>query len=125
MVFTADQTKPRLAVIDTRNDTVKTWIELPGLGYGTAPTSDGRWLVVAVPTVNKVAVVDLGTLKVVHTMDVPKAPQEVLIAPGDKTAYVSCDASHQVAAIDISNWSVSKLIDAGRGADGMAWAAGQ
>ncbi len=125
MVFTADQTQPRLAVIDTHSDTIKTWIPLPGLGYGTAATSDGRWLVVAVPTVNKVAVVDLNSLKVVHTIDVPKAPQEVLIGPGDKVAYVSCDASRQVAAIDTSNWTVSKLIDTGKGADGLAWAAGQ
>jgi DNA-binding beta-propeller fold protein YncE len=125
MVFTADQTKPQLAVIDTHNDTVKTWIPLPGLGYGTAATSDGHWLVVAVPTVNKVAVVDLQSLKVVHTIDVPKAPQEVLIGPGDRTAYVSCDSSHQVAAINTSDWTVSKLINAGKGADGLAWAAGQ
>lgn len=125
MVFTADQKQPRLAVIDTKTDTIKTWIPLPGLGYGTAATSDGRWLVVCVPTVNKVSVVDLKTLKVVHNIDVPKAPQEALIRPGNETAYVSCDASHQVAAINTADWTVSKLIDAGKSADGLAWAAGQ
>ena len=125
MVFTADQTQPRLAVIDTRSNTIKTWIPLPGLGYGTASTSDGRWLVVAVPTVNKVAVVDLQSLKVVHTIDVPRAPQEVLIAPGNGVAYVSCDASRQIAAINTADWTVAKLIPAGRGADGLAWAARQ
>ena len=125
MVFTADQKSPRLAVIDTHTDAIKTWIALPGLGYGTAPTSDGRWLVVAVPTVNKVSVVDLQTMKVVHDIDVPKAPQEVLIAPGDKMAYVSCDASHKIAAINTSDWTVAQLIDAGKGTDGLAWAAGQ
>jgi hypothetical protein len=31
-------------------------------------------------------------------------------------AYVSCSASHQVAAIQINDWSV-RLIEAGRGAD--------
>lgn len=123
LVFTADQTKPQLAVIDTASNKVTHWIPLPGMGYGTASTHDGRWLVVAVPTVNKVAVVDLGTLKVVHTLDVPKAPQEVLVRPDDKVAYVSCDASHQIAAIDIPNWNVERLIEAGKGADGLAWAA--
>jgi DNA-binding beta-propeller fold protein YncE len=73
--------------------------------------------------VNKVAIVDLGTLKVIHTLDVPKAPQEVLVRPDDKVAYVSCDASHQVAAIDIPSWNVERLIEAGKGADGLAWAA--
>jgi DNA-binding beta-propeller fold protein YncE len=52
---------------------------------------------------------------------VPPAPQEVVIRPDGQFAYVSCDQSHQVAAIQINNWSV-KLIDAGRGADGLAWA---
>jgi YVTN family beta-propeller protein len=122
LVFTADQTKPQLAVIDTASDKVTHWIPLPGLGYGTAPTHDGRWLIIAVPTVNKVAIVDLGSLQVVHTIDVPKAPQEVLVRPDDKVAYVSCDASHQIAAINIPGWNVEKLIDAGKGADGLAWA---
>jgi DNA-binding beta-propeller fold protein YncE len=53
---------------------------------------------------------------------VPAAPQEVLIRPDGKTAYVSCDASHKVAAISTSDWKVEKLIDAGAGADGLAWA---
>src|ERR1035437_8839822 len=46
-VFTADQTKPRMAVIDTATNEVKAWVTLPGVGYGTAPTPDGRWLVLA------------------------------------------------------------------------------
>jgi hypothetical protein len=41
--------------------------------------------------------------------------------PDGKVAYVSCNASHQVAAINLSDWSVN-LIEAGKGADGLAWA---
>ncbi len=121
MIFTSDQTKPQLAVIDAATDKIKTWVELPGLGYGTAATKDGRWLIVAVPPANKVAVIDLKTLKVARSIDVPAAPQEVLVRPDDKVAYVSCDKSHQVAALDLSDWSVN-LIDAGKGTDGLAWA---
>ena len=123
MVFTSDQTKNRLAVIDTATDAVKSWVDLPGHGYGTAPTPDGKWLVVAVPNVNQVAVVDLKTLQVAHTISVPKAPQEVLVRPDGQMAYVSCDSSGKVAAIRISDWKVDSLIDAGKGADGLAWAA--
>lgn len=122
MVFTSDQTKPQLAIIDTSKNQVKMWVPLPGEGYGTAPTPDGRWLVVAIPRANKVAVVDLRNMKVTHTIDVPAAPQEVLIRPDGKVAYVSCDASHKIAAIRTSDWTVEKLIDAGKGADGLAWA---
>jgi YVTN family beta-propeller protein len=121
-VFTADQTKPRLALIDTATNAVKTWVSLPGVAYGTAPTPDGKWLVIAMPRINQVGVLDLETMQVARTFGVPKAPQEVLIRPDGIAAYVSCDASHQVAVIDLKNWKVEKLIDAGSGADGLAWA---
>jgi DNA-binding beta-propeller fold protein YncE len=98
------------------------WIPLPAPGYGTASTRDGRWLIVALPTANKVAVVDLNGMKVAHVIDVPSAPQFVLVRPDNQVAYVSCDASHKVAAINVSTWKVDKLIDAGKGADGLAWA---
>ena len=122
-VFTADQTKPQIAVIDTTKDEIAKWIELPGTGYGTAITPDGRWLVVALNTINQVGLVDLQTMKIAHVLDVPKSPQEVLIRPDGQFAYVSCDASQQVAVIDLKAIKVEKLITAGKGADGLAWAA--
>ena len=121
-VFTSDQSKPRLAVVDTSTNKVKTWVPLPATGYGSAPTLDGHSLVIAIPGANQVAIVDLDTMKVTHTVDVPAAPQEVLVRPDGRVAYVSCDASHKVAVIRVSNWTVEKLIDAGPGTDGLAWA---
>lgn len=123
MAFTSDVTKPQLAVIDTATNKIKTWIPLPGLGYGSACTSDGKWLLIALPLVHQLGVIDLKTLKVVHTVDLPVRPQEVLIAPDDKTAYVSIDQAGKVAAVGIPDWKVEKMIDAGSGADGLAWAA--
>ncbi|MGA2923929.1 MAG: YncE family protein [Candidatus Sulfotelmatobacter sp.] len=120
-VFTSDDEKPRLAVIDTTTNKVDRWIALPGTGYGTASTPDGKWLLVALPEANAVAVVNLATFQVVKTISVPPSPQEVATRPDGRVAYVSCDQSHQVAAIQINNWDV-KLIDAGSGADGLAWA---
>ena len=120
--FTADQTKPQLAVIDTASNKVTKWIELPGTGYGTAPTPDGHWLLVAMSGKKQVAVVDLESMKSVRAIDVPRAPQEIVVRPDGAVAYVSCDASQQVAALDLKDWKVDKLIQAGRGADGLAWA---
>lgn len=122
MVFTSDQAKPRLAVIDTATNKLKTWVDLPGAGYGTASTKDGKLLLVAMPSSNKVAVVDLSTLKIVRTISVPPAPQEILVRPDGLIAYVSCNASAKVAVIDLKQWKASTLIDAGAGADGLAWA---
>ncbi len=121
-VVTADQTKLRLVVIDTRSNEVAASIPLPGLGYGTAFTSNGRWLLVALPSLRKVGFVDWGKRQVVATVDVPKAPQNVLIQPGDARAFVSCDSSAQVAVIDLASRVVEKLIPVGPGADGLAWA---
>jgi YVTN family beta-propeller protein len=123
-VFTSDQTKPQLAVIDTAENKVKTWVPLPGTGYGAAATPDGHWLVVAIPGKNKVAAIDLDQMKVAHELDVPRSPQETLVRPDGMVAYVSCDASKQIAVIDLKNWKVERLVDAGAGADGLAWAPG-
>jgi YVTN family beta-propeller protein len=125
LAFTADQFDPRLAVIDTATDEVKTHIALPDIGYGTAPTPDGKSLVVALININEVAIVDLATMKVTGTVKVPKSPQEVLVRPDGAVAYVSCDASAKVAVIDLKDFKVSALIDAGKTADGLAWAKGK
>ncbi len=101
---------------------VRTWISLPGIGYGTAPTPDGRWLLVALISASKIGVVDLRSMAVVRSLDVPKAPQEVLVRPDGSEAYVSCDASHQVAVLDLRSWQVARLVTAGAGTDGLGWA---
>ena len=120
-VFTSDTAQPRMAVIDAAARRVRQWIALPGTGYGAAATRDGKWLLVAIPEKDEVAVVDLATMQGARTVAVARAPQEILVRPDGKTAYVSCVASGQVAAIDLANWTV-QLIDAGKNADGLAWA---
>jgi DNA-binding beta-propeller fold protein YncE len=124
-VFTADQTQPQLAVIDTSTNAVTKWIPLEGLAYGTGATLDGKWLLVTIPSLGKVAVVDLASMSVVRSVDVPKSPQEVLVRPDDQMAYVSCHESKKVAAINLHTWKVDQLIDAGKLADGLAWANGK
>lgn len=121
-VFTSDQTKPQLVVIDAHKNEVVKRVDLPGTGYGSDVTPDGKLLIIAIPRKHQVAAVDLNTFTVTKTVDVPKSPQFVLVRPDGKVAYVSCDASKQVAAIDIDTFKVDNLINAGAGADGLAWA---
>ncbi len=122
LAFTSDEVNPRLAVIDTAKNQVTHWVALPGLGYGATATKDGRYLLVCIPKEKLLAVVDLKTMTVTKTVAVPGLPQEVLVRPDGKMAYVSCNVSGQVAAIDTMSWKVEKIIDAGKGADGLAWA---
>lgn len=120
-VFTSDTETAQLAVIDSKTNKVERWINLAGPGYGSASTPDGKWLLIAMPSSNAVAAIDLNTMQVAKKIDLPPAPQEVLIQPNDKFAFVSCDRSGKVAQIRLSDWNV-KLMDAGKVADGLAWA---
>lgn len=126
-VFTADQTKPQMAVIDTAAMKVANWVPLDGTGYGAAPTKDGRWLLMAVPHANDVDVVDLKTMKVARTVPLGAhtSPQEVLVNPDGKTAYVSCVGDSHVAEIDLATWKVTRMIPTGKGTDGLSWARGE
>jgi YVTN family beta-propeller protein len=122
-VFTSDQTKAQLIVIDAKTNEVASRIDLPDFGYGTAPTPDGKYLLVCCG-LGDVAVVDLEAKKVVHDLQLPRAPQEILIRPDGAVAYVSCDFSAKIGVIDLKEWKVTKLIDVGKNADGLAWAKG-
>jgi YVTN family beta-propeller protein len=121
-VFTADQTKPQMAVIDTTTNEVKHWIPLISVGYGSAPTPDGKWLLVALSDVNKVAMIDLGTMQVARNIDVAAYPQEVVMSSDGKKAYVSCMHANKVAEIDIAGGKTTRMIDTGSQTDGLAWA---
>jgi YVTN family beta-propeller protein len=122
LAWTADQGEPRLAAIDTATNKVDHWIPLPAVGFSTAPTPDGKFLVVTSTAANKVFVVDLATKAVAHTLDMPKIPQEVIVRPDGKMAYVSCDIEAKVVSVRTSDWKVDATMDAGKGADGLAWA---
>jgi YVTN family beta-propeller protein len=122
-VFTSDEKSPRMAAIDTATNTVAKWIDLPGHGYGS--TRDGKWLLVPIPDKDLVAVIDLKTLEVARTIPVVRAPQEMLIRPDGKFAYVAGSSAKQVAVIDLSQWKMTATIDVGAFPDGLAWAKGQ
>jgi YVTN family beta-propeller protein len=124
-VFTADQTKPELVMIDTASNAIAWRRPLEGIAYGTAPTPDGRFLLITLPDQDKIAVFDIKAMQVVRSVTVGKYPQEVLVTPDGKTAYVSCEKSNQVAEINLENWTLTRLIATGKATDGLAWAAGQ
>ena len=121
-LFTADQTNPRVAVINTATRQVDSWIPLPAIAYTLTTTQDGRWLLVGFDSESQVVVIDLRSNKVVKTIDLPASPSEILMSPDRSMAYVSCTDKQQIAAIKVSDWTVTKLIQAGKRVDGLAWA---
>ena len=66
--------------------------------------------------------VDIKTMQVVRTITTPADPEEVLMRPGGKIAYVSCVGSHQIAEVDLGTWKVTRTIEDGKNSDGIAWA---
>jgi DNA-binding beta-propeller fold protein YncE len=124
-VFTADQTKPELVMIDTSTNTVAWRRPLEGIAYGTAPTPDGRFLLITLPDQDKIGVFDVKSMQVVRSVAVGKYPQEVIVRPDGKAAYVSCEKSNQVAEINLETWTLTRLISTGKATDGLAWAQGQ
>lgn len=123
-VFTSDQVKPDLVVIDASTDKIAKRIPIKSAGYGTATTPNGRWLLVPMMDSDAVAVIDLKTMTVARNVELGQGthPQEVLVRPDGKTAYVSCDKPGKVAEIDLATFHENRLIPTGAGSDGLAWA---
>lgn len=122
LIFTADQESPRLAVIDAISLEIARWLDLPVVAFGTKPTLDGRYLLITQPAVDRVVVLNLDSMELEHSIEVAANPQEILMHPGGRFAYVSCMDGGEVAEIDLREWKTSRIIEAGRAADGLAWA---
>lgn len=122
LVFTADQQQPRLAVIDTSTNSIKNWIDLPSPAYGTASTLDGKSLLITQPATSKVLVLDLSSMTITRTFDVFPNPQEIVVRPDNKRAYISCNTNAKIAVLNLETWKMEQPIEAGKGADGLAWA---
>jgi len=72
-------------------------------------------------TSNRVHVVDLQTMKVVRSLDIPERSSEVLIRPGGDIAYVSGTGAGKIAVLDLRAWKMQPPIDLTPGVDGLAW----
>jgi len=61
-------------------------------------------------------------MKVVRSLGVASDPQEVLVQPDGKVAYVSCASAGEVVVVDLTSWRLIDGIQAGTEPDGLAWA---
>jgi len=131
-LFTHDQDAPRLAVIDlpdrkgTESDTaafykVSRWIDLPGVAYASAPTPDGKWLLVACMSKHLLLAIDMSTLKIAKSFDLPQSPSEILITPDGAAAFVSCVSAGKIAVLDLRAWQLRDPLVLTAGVDGLAW----
>ncbi len=121
-VFVSDTTTPRLAAIDTATNTVRQWIDLPSPGFGSAPTADGKTLLICMPDAGKLGVIDLASMKLVKTIEVAGKPQEILYSPDGSRAWASSFGEPKVAEIDTKTWTLTRELPGTDRNDGMAYA---
>lgn len=119
-VFVHDQDAPRIAVIDTATNKISRWIELPEVAYASTPTPDGQWLL-AVSRLGKLHVIEMRSLRISKSFDMPRSSNEVEITPDRTTAYVSCPEEGKIAVLDLRSWRVEDPIRLTPGVDGLAW----
>ncbi len=124
-IFTHDQDSPRLAVIDISDTSstaykVSNWIDLPGVAYASEPTPDGKSLLAVIAKKHLLVAIDLATLKVTRSLDLPGTPSEILISPDGGTAFVSCMDTGKIAVIDVRGWKLLDPVVLSPGVDGLA-----
>ncbi len=120
MVFTADQKKPQLAVIDTSTNKVKSWVTLPAVGYGNGDYAG--WPLASGSDARGQAGCGRRSEDAQDSEDdrCGRWSFEVVVSADGKRAYVACNFSNDISVINLSGWNVEKTISAGKFADGMA-----
>jgi DNA-binding beta-propeller fold protein YncE len=79
--------------------------------FGVSP--DDLWLVVSNTGESSVCIVDARERRTVARLDVGGGPGHVDFDPAGECAFVGCQLSNQVAAVDFRRQRVVGLIDAG------------
>ena len=119
-VYTHDQTKPRIALIDTGRNTVTGWWEVPAVVYSSAPTPDGKWLAANAPS-GKLFVLETSSGRVAHSYDIPAALGETLVTPDGSFAYISCPKAGVIEVLNLRTWQLEEPIHLSPGVDGLAF----
>jgi len=123
-VYVASGEDNVIAVIDTAKNEVKQWVELPGIAYGTAPTPDGRWLLVALIVI-AIGVMALyfarGVIGVVTAEAEPQWSIVERAIAGDEVAFARIVAAHHDDMARIAYFVCGDL-DIAEEAEQSAWA---
>jgi len=120
-VYTHDEQKPRIALIDTSKNAISTWWAVPAVVYSSAPTKNGRWLIANAPS-GKLFVLDTSSGAVAHSYDIPAALGETIVSPDGMRAYISCPQAGTIEILNLKTWQLEKPIQLTKGVDGLAFA---
>jgi YVTN family beta-propeller protein len=106
-----------------------------GMPYRLALTPNGEVAVITDPAKAQVRIVDAGTRKLIHMVQIPAeqvlataefkgspSPEGVTISRDGRWAYLTLQGRNQIAAIDLSSGSIAGYLPVGASPDGIAFA---
>ncbi len=138
-VWVSNRGADTISVIDARTLRVVETVACESFPIRVAMTPDGSHVLVSCARSGEVAVFESSTRRQVRRirMDLraldsegrlfgdrfgdSSVPIGILVEPGGSRAYVANTHSDAVAVIDLSSWTLTGLIRAGREPDGMGW----
>lgn len=114
---------PQVSVGSTRLESLVT---LPGTAAEGVHLAGPDRLLLTLPGQGLVVVVDMGSFKVLHRIEVGGAPRRLVVTPDEKRAFVAIDDSSRLVMIDLEHARVARTVDIGEGLHGLTLAlAGQ
>jgi YVTN family beta-propeller protein len=128
-VWVCNRAADTLSVIDTGTLEVLSTLPCPGSPLRVAIASDGASALVALPRTREIARFDVAgrTELSRRKLDLGAAgegsvPVGLLISPDGATTWVTATGADVVAVVDTTTLEVSRLLAAGKDADGLAYA---
>ncbi len=100
-IFAADSDLGLLAIIETKTDKLVKTIPLGGVPWKAYPSSDGKYMLVAINESNQVAVIDIEKQKQVALFDSGENITGINFVNGGKKAYVISSTEGMVYAYDL------------------------
>lgn len=120
-----DTANSKLFLIHSVHGHVMSTIPVSGWTHHQAITSDGKYVLSTHGMRGSISVVDLEDNKVIKIVKTGPVPNFILIAKGDKSAYVSNTGNNTINEIDIKSWSVKRKMESGAAPEHMAFSGDQ
>jgi YVTN family beta-propeller protein len=138
-VWVTNRSDDTVTVIDAQSLEIAATIQCASFPIRAEATPDGRYMLVSCARSGEVAVFDVTTRKEVRrvVMELEAAdaggrlfgarfgtspvPIGILVDPAGTHAWVANSGADIIAEVDLASWKVTRLLEAGREPDGMAY----
>lgn len=123
-VFVSDESGARDFAIDARTNRVLARIALGGEAGNTQYDSVSRCILVAVQTLNQLAVIDPASARIVRRITLARAvshPHGIYVDATHRLAFIAGEESGTVGVLDLRSLQLSQVVAVGDGPDVLAF----